>query len=727
MHPDDIPSVRERFSRATREGGLYEVEVRYRRHDGAYRWFSVRSAPHKDSDGRVLRWLGTSTDIDDLKQALGRLENERAMLQSILDHLPAAFYIKAKDGRLLVANRQFADLAGRPSEEIVGLSDAEVFPDADLAEIRRNDDAVLSGSEPLYLEEVLHLADGPRTYISIKGAIDHVSLGGRVVIGFSTDVTARKQAEEETRASSARLALALEHARLGDWSWTRETDRVRLSPRAAEIFGLSVDALLTPADIVGIMNPEDRARDRIKIARTFEHGEDYEMEYRITRPTDGAEVWISAKARAEYDREGTVTGMLGLVQDITERKHAEQEREDLLASERFARSEAERASRMKDEFLATLSHELRTPLNAIQGFTAFALRRTDLDEEMAECLAAIDRNTRSQTQLVEDLLDMNRIVTGKIRLEKQEIDMAAVVQTALDSVRPMASAKPVSVRHSVDPSARRVTGDPARLQQIIWNLLSNSIKFTPPNGSVTVCVRECTEDDNAVEVIITDTGSGIAPDFLPHIFERFRQADSSSTRRHGGLGLGLAIVRNLTEMHGGTVSAESEGLGKGSTFRVRLPRSAAPPGTPMDGEESVRTGHPTAWHDIDLRGFRVLAVDDQPDGRDLIRRIVTEAGAEIVAVESASDALSALSQKSFDVLISDIALPDMDGIELIRRIRAGKPGVPAGIPAIAVTAFARPEDRERMLRNGFDHFLPKPMSPDALRVLLAKIKTGLPS
>lgn len=418
----------------------------------------------------------------------------------------------------------------------------------------------------------------------------------------------------------------------------------------------------------------------------------------------------------------------------------------LLERERSAREEAERAGRVKDEFLATLSHELRTPLTAIYGW-AQMLRRADPadDDEVAGAavlaphqndlavgLEVIERNARVQARLIEDLLDMGRIISGKIRLDVAPVDLSAIVEDVVRSTAPAAAAKDLRVRTVTDPNAGPVSGDAARLQQVVWNLLTNAIKFTPKHGKIEVTLRQV---DSHVELAVADTGEGIAADLLPHVFERFRQGDSSSTRRHGGLGLGLSIVRHLAELHGGTVRAMSEGEGRGSTFVVNLPLRAVRSSENAEGtngaietaadRQPVRSAAVAPSEAIpSLAGIRVLVVDDEPDARDLLRRVLEEHGAAVVVAGSAAEAIELLDREhreSPHVLLSDIGMPVVDGYGLIRRLRERPAERCGALPAVALTAFARAEDRVKSMLAGFQVHLSKPVEPAELLVVVARL------
>lgn len=540
-------------------------------------------------------------------------------------------------------------------------------------------------------------------------------------------------ADERTLACIARYgALAIDQARLFDRVRAGHLDNARL----AAIVQSSDDAIIgkdlngvvwswnagaermfgyTAEEMIGkpitVLIPADRPDEEIGILARLRRGErvDHFETERITR--QGRRIFVSVTSSPIRDEQGRIVGASKVARDITERKRAEIEREHLLAAERAARSEAERHSRMKDEFLATLGHELRTPLNAVLGW-AHLLQKGSDPAELREGLGVIERNARVQAQLIEDLLDMSRIVAGNLRLSVQPVDLHAVIEAALASVRPAADARNVTVRTILDPLAGPVSGDPGRLQQVFWNLLSNAVKFTPKQGKVEVLLERV---NSHVEISVSDTGEGIAPDFLPFVFDRFRQADASTTRQHGGLGLGLSIVKHLTELHGGSVRAKSPGLGQGATFIVSLPVRV----TTSDPASPSRADH--ADETIMLTGIRILVVDDDPDARDLVRRMLANSGAEVRTAASAAEAVVALREKPPHLLISDIGMPGEDGFGLIRKVRALPEQEGGRVPAVALTAFAGPEDRRRALLAGFQMHVPKPVEPGELIAVVASV------
>jgi signal transduction histidine kinase/CheY-like chemotaxis protein len=427
------------------------------------------------------------------------------------------------------------------------------------------------------------------------------------------------------------------------------------------------------------------------------------------------------------NHDGRVIGTLTVIEDVTERVAREAElqsqieaRSRLLASEKLARSEAERANRLKDDFLATISHELRNPLNAIMGW-AHMMRSGKLTEANAErAVDTIYRNAKSQAQLVADLLDVSRIISGKLLLDVRTIDLISIVNAAIDSTRPAAEAKGIRLQTVLDPDAGPISGDADRMQQIVWNLLTNAVKFTPKGGRIQLRVQRI---DSHVEIIVSDSGVGISKEFLPYVFDRFRQADASTTRIHGGLGLGLSIVHQLVDLHGGSVTVHSEGEGKGATFTISLPFVGV-----ISATKEVEPALP-AQHDAitpfeglpSLAGLKVLVVDDEADTRELIREVLKECGSEVVTSRSAAEALEAIEQHKPDILISDLGMPDEDGYSLISKIRALPAEQGGQIPAAALTAYARAEDRMRVLRSGFQFHLPKPVDAAELVTVIASL------
>jgi len=535
------------------------------------------------------------------------------------------------------------------------------------------------------------------------------------------EIEARKDAEL-ARARLAAIVESSEDAIVGkdlDGTVTSWNDGARrmFGWAGSEIIGRPV-ALLRPPEL------HDEEVDRLQRVQRGERVEQYES-VRVAK--DGRLLDVSVSISPIRGVAGEIIGTSKIVRDVSARKQIEREREALLVGERTARAEAEAANRMKDEFLATISHELRTPLNSILGWSHMLLkdasgefpgqkRLAPSDVEVG--LGTIERNARLQAQLIEDLLDMSRIISGKVRLDVQRVELQSVIEAAMETVRPAFEAKEIRVQTLLDPRASAVHGDPGRLQQVLWNLLSNAVKFTPKGGRIQVALQRV---NSQIEITVTDTGVGIEPDFLPYVFDRFRQADASTTRRHGGLGLGLSIVRSLVEMHGGTVTAKSQGVDKGSTFAVELPLVAL-------HDDELGRRHPHALgravpktESVALDGVRVLVVDDELDARRLVQRVLEANGAVVETAGSAQEGLRAIQRTRPDVILSDIGMPEEDGYEFIRRVRASKSGNEREIPAIAITAFARSEDRTRALLAGFKSHIVKPVDPAELIAVVASV------
>lgn len=453
----------------------------------------------------------------------------------------------------------------------------------------------------------------------------------------------------------------------------------------------------------------------------------HDGEVLIERP-DGSRVIVIVNIAPLTDDQGTVTGAINCFYDVTERKNFERERETLLANERASRMEAEEANRSKDIFLATLSHEVRTPLNAMLGWATILRKKQCTEREVREGAEVIERNCRAQAQLLEDVLEVSRIVTGKLRLEIRPCDLASVIYAAIEVVRPAANAKQIDVTVAIDPGASPSVCDDVRIQQVVWNLLSNAIKFTPRGGCVQVALDR---EEAQTRITISDNGQGIEPDLLPYVFDRFRQADSSMRRKLGGLGLGLSIVKHIVEHHGGTVEARSDGQGRGATFVVRLPiqaiqTSSSPvdvdtlEGEQQSDKQAARERRERIRTDKQLSGLRILVVDDEPDALRLVGKVLAEVGATIRTAGSMREAMVVVEKEVPHVLISDLGMPDEDGFDLIQWVReAGH--TPEQLPAVALTAFANKGHEHSALRRGFQVHVPKPVDPEHLIAVIASL------
>ncbi|AKG23954.1 hybrid sensor histidine kinase/response regulator [Calothrix sp. 336/3] len=507
------------------------------------------------------------------------------------------------------------------------------------------------------------------------------------------------------------------------------------NPRWQAIYGMTYEQSLGDGWSQAL-HPLDREKVIADWYAVSTVGKDYRGEFRLLL-SGGVERWVYAAASPMLGDSGDVTGYVGTVEDITERKQAQEERIQLIA-EQAARQEAENANRLKDEFLATLSHELRTPLTSILGW-AKLLRQRKLDElAIARALETIERNASVQAQLIEDILDVSRIMRGKLYLNLSPLNLVNIVTTAVENFRLEAEAKNLQLKTFISPPGTfLVSGDTKRLQQVMWNLLSNAVKFTPNGGNIQV--RLSAREDQA-EIYVIDTGSGISPEFMPHVFERFRQADGSMTRHHGGLGLGLAIARYLVEMHQGSIKAESQGTGQGATFIVKIPllqsldninyqsgidhilnsRQSSPPSQTNNHHTSEKVPE-----ELLLQGLRVLVVDDDIDTRNFILTALQKSGAEVTAVDSSDSAFTVMQQLIPDVLVSDIGMPGQDGYSLIRQIRNLTPEQGGIIPAIALTGYVREEDINQALAAGFQMYIPKPVEPSILINSVAQLANSL--
>ena len=469
----------------------------------------------------------------------------------------------------------------------------------------------------------------------------------------------------------------------------------------AEAIGNSI-RMIIPDEL---QSEEDVVLSKIRAGDKVDH---YET---VRQRKDGSRLNVSLTVSPIRDSSGTIVGASKIARDVTERVAMEREYARLYA-------EAQEANRIKDDFLAVLSHELRTPLNAIVGYSRLMRGNMLPQDQVMRAIETLERNARWLTQIVDDVLDVSRIVSGKVRLDVQAVELATVLDNAVGTIQPAADAKGVRIQTLIDPRISPISGDPARLQQVLWNLLSNAVKFTPKGGRVQVRLERV---NSHIEIVVSDTGIGISKDFLPYVFDRFRQADSGSTRRTGGLGLGLAIVKHLVEMHGGTVEADSPGEDKGSTFTVRLPMMIVNASATQSREHPLAERRNALQQLADLGGTRVLAVDDDADALRLLKDVLEAAGAEVATAVSAAEALDAIATFKPDVLVADIGMPEIDGFELIRRVRALDDTKLRDVPAAALTAFARSEDRTKALQSGFEMHLAKPVDPGELVASVATL------
>jgi PAS domain S-box-containing protein len=626
-------------------------------------------------------------------------------LAAIVDSSDDAIISKDLTGRIKSFNAAAERLFGYTAAEIIGQSILLLIPE----ERHHEEDQILErlrkGERIEHFETIRRAKNG--RLIDISLTVSPVRDESGTIIGASKiarDISDRKRAQV-TSAELAAIVESSDDAILSKdlagtiRSFNKAAERM-LGFTAAEIVGQSILKVVPPE----LRHEEQEILDRIRLGRAIEH---YET-VRVTK--DGRRVDVSLTVSPIRRPSGEVIGASSIARDITEQKRETLERERLLHNERAARTEAERANRVKDDFVAMVSHELRTPLNAILGWTDLLKSAGGDTDLLARGVDVIARNTRLQAQVIGDLLDVSRIVSGKIALDLSRLDLTSVVANSVEALQSPALEKGVALTTRIALGPIATVGDPARLQQIVWNLLSNAIKFTPQGGSVTVELRRL---DGHAEIVVTDTGAGIPSDFLPDLFERFRQASAMTTRRHGGLGLGLSIAKHLTELHGGSIRASSRGEGQGATFVVTLPLKSEEPMSLLTDRRRDSDEAAAQAGKVSLTGLNVLVIEDDQDTRDLIRRLLESHRAHVVVAATAPEALEVLQRDRPDMIVSDIGLPDVDGYELIRRIR-GLDDALAQTPAVALTAFARFEDRTRALAAGFNAHVAKPVEPSEL-------------
>jgi len=695
---------------------------------------SVTASPIRNVNGVIVGASKIARDITERKRAERALAQQREWFRITLSSIGDAVITTDRHGEVSFMNSIAERLTGWSSDEAVGQPLANVFRLVDEQTRAPSDGAGQTLQQPPLPGGAQHTAliarDGSQRPITTSAApiVDDRTNKLGVVIVFH-DVTEQRRAEEAIAEQREWLETTL--VSIGDAVIATDVHGriVFMNPVAEHMTGWRGREARGRdcADVFRIVDEASRAAIESPSARVLREGSTVALSDRTALiARDGSERPIDNSAAPIRRADGRIAGVVLVFHDVSERRRIEQdrrtaesEREQLLQSERAARSEAERANRLKDDFVATLSHELRTPLNAILGWTEILRRRPQDASTVERGLTVIERNTRVQAQLISDLLDVSKIISGKLRLELQLCDVGAVVDQAIEALKPSADAKGVAIESTIERGIEPIAGDSARLSQIIWNLLSNAIKFTSSDGRVSIRVER---KSPYATITVSDTGAGIRADFLPYLFDRFRQADASTTRRFGGLGLGLTIVKQLVELHGGTVTAYSAGENQGATFEVNLPLDSAAPET--EAHRQKRRALVMSSPDgpgARLEGLKVIVVEDEPDARELVERLLHEAGCQVTAVASAAAAMSALQHARYDVLISDIGLPDEDGYSLIERIRHLDRTAGGRLPAIALTAFARSEDRTRALRAGFQAHVAKPVEPAELLAIVASL------
>ncbi|MBE9010277.1 PAS domain-containing protein [Pseudanabaenaceae cyanobacterium LEGE 13415] len=631
-------------------------------------YLSVK-VPYRDETGAVIGLVGVASDISDRKQAELEIRKFASLAANSTE------FIGMCDLNLVPiyvnpAGRQMVGLEA--SDDVSRLNVTDFYFPEDRAFIAEDFfPQVLRDGQAEVEIRLRHFKTGEAIWMDYT--LFQIQDANNQPIGFATvsrNITQRKETD-------LRLELAQQVGNAGFFDW-------RVLEGTATVTGLlrriapvdSQTGLVKVADWIKLIHPEDLHRVRSLIQSAFA-AHQTQLSYSFRVSTSEGELWLESQAQVEYNEAGQPDRVIGINMDITDRMQIERDREHLLQQEQAAREASERANRMKDEFLAVLSHELRTPLNPILGWSKMLKSGRLKPEKTQEALSIIERNAQLQAQLIEDLLDISRILQGKLALHSEPVYLASVITSAQETVRLAAEAKQIAIALELDANVGAVLGDAGRLQQVVWNLLTNAVKFTPEGGQVIV---RLTPIGTHAQIQVIDTGKGISAEFLPHVFEQFRQADSSTTRKFGGLGLGLAIVRQLIELHGGTIVAESQGEGQGAMFTIQLPLLK-----PINNQRFEFDSSATANYSKDgLQGYQILVVDDETDSREFVAFVLEQSGAIVEQVASAFEALESLSQKSFDALVSDVGMPEMNGYSLIQQVRTNG----GQIPALALTAYA---------------------------------------
>jgi PAS domain S-box-containing protein len=712
VHPDDRGlSPPARGARAAADAESLSCEYRVRHRSGNYVWIWDHCILVRDRGGVITRVVGTVLDITERKEAEARLAASEHRFKAALLATTGIFWSFSRDGRALGEQTSWSAFTGLDADALQDMGWLAAIHPEDVEHTREAWHRALESGDELVTVHRVRRRDGAYRTFSVH-AVPVTDERGEIIewVGSHTDITEQRAAEQRVRDSLQRLELALDAANIGMWDWELDSGRMSWTRQTYLITGVAEPDFGGRAEeFFGLMLPGDVDHAAAFRGDAAQANTVRESELEIRRP-DGARRWIQNRATTIRDATGEPRRIVGTLRDVTSRKELKVEREALLAAERAARSELLAAGQAKDEFLATISHELRTPLNAILGWTTL-LQRPRVDANtIADGLKVIERNARAQTQLLGDLLDANQLMSGKLSLTFEPIDLNEAVRATLDSMRVSIAARKVRIESRIARQPLAVMGDSVRLQQVVSNLLSNAIKFTPADGLISVVTGV---DADMAYCEVRDSGEGIAAEFLPHIFEKFRQAEGGSARRFAGLGLGLAITRQLVESHGGSIWVHSDGRGMGALFRVRLPRLAV-----VEGERPVLAADEPAAHlpadkllDKPLTGLRILAVDDEADSREYLRRLLAEQGADIVSVASAAEALAALESGNgrFNLLVSDIGMPGSTGYDLIETVRKHLKVDARHLPAVALTAFSRREDSAHALDKGFQKHLAKPV------------------
>jgi PAS domain S-box-containing protein len=720
-HYNEEPAILERIKKGER---IEHYETVRMTKTGKLIDISLTISPIKDASGKIIGASKIAREITDIKQAEQELKASDERYRTLFNSIDEGFCIiellfdqtgKPIDYIFLEINPAFEKLTGIPADEALrGTPISQLVPNFEERWYQLYGKVAMTG-------EPVRAAEGSEA-MGRWFDVNAFRVGGqesRKVAVLFNNITERKQSELDRERLLKQLEA--ERSKLA-YLFTKAPAFVATLQGPEHVFELTNPAylqLIGHRDVIGkpIRDalPEIEGQGFFEILdNVFQTGEPFigrelavQLQWEPDAPLENR--FVDFVYQPIFEASGSVSGIFAHGFDISEQVQA--------------RQDAEQANRAKDEFLATLSHELRTPLNAILGW-AMMLSDKRLDEVASRrAVETIQRNARIQSQLINDILDVSRIISGKLKIETQPLELSSVIEAAVESVLPAAQAKEIRLQRVLDSGSSLISGDRNRLQQIVWNLLSNAVKFTPKRGRVQIRLERV---NSHIEIIVSDSGIGISPTVMPFIFERFRQADSATTRQHGGLGLGLAIVRHLVEMHGGTVEAESDGEGSGSTFTVKLPLIAVR-SVEVSPEKSKEREHPTSHRDVpfectpELEGLHILVVDDEEDGRTLVTAVLEKCGAKVTAADSAAAGLSLIQKLRPDILLSDLGMPGEDGYSLIKKVRALPAEQGGTIPAAALTAYARVEDRMKVLRAGFQIHLPKPIEPAELIAVVANL------
>ncbi|MBD2252924.1 PAS domain S-box protein [Nostoc parmelioides] len=708
VHPDDLARVEVELQELLNTGSKeFFSDFRIIRQDGSLCWLQSRARVFYDDHGQPLRMVGVNIDVTERKQAEAALQQSEARLKRLLQSSIIGI-IEADSERINFANDAFLKMVGYTQEDL--LTGKLRWQDMTPPEYSELDQAkvaeVINSGFCIPFEKEYIRKDGSRVPILLGAA--RLSSSPLTWVCFILDLTDRKQAEAALQQSELMFRTLADTMPQMFWITQPNGYHEYFNQRWYDYTGTTLEQTQGEG-WQKILHPDD-------VERTIEHwhdcldtGKDYDIEYRLRRAVDGEYRWHLGRAFPLRDKNGQILKWFGSCTDIHDQKLAIEERAQAWEQERAARIELERANRMKDDFLAIVSHELRSPLNPILGW-AKLLKSRKLDTfKTHQALEVIERNAKLQARLIDDLLDVSRILRGKLSLNVCTVDLVTTIEAALETVRLTAESKSIHIQTELTSHVCRVEGDPNRLQQVVWNLLSNAVKFTPEGGQIEVSLERV---GSLAHIQVRDTGKGISLDFLPYVFERFRQADEVTTRKFGGLGLGLAIVRHLVELHGGSVQVTSPGEGLGTAFTVKLPLIAV---SQIYEEHFIPDTTPN------LQGLRMVVVDDDADTLELLSFILEQYGVEVKAVNSANEALEAIAHTKPDLLLSDIGMPEVDGYMLIKQIRTMEVASGTKLPAIALTAFAGETNFQKIMSAGFQRHLTKPVEPSELATVIANL------